>query len=59
MLVRLDPPRSDTKYINPQLVRTVTVDENSGHTVVEFDPQHKISVDIPIAHVVNAIIGSR
>ena len=54
-LCRFDPPRSDPKYVNPMLVRALTWNSTSNYTIVEFDKQHTVSVDLPIKEVAAAI----
>jgi len=48
MLVRLGDV-----YVNAQLVRVLT--PNGKRTIIEFDPQHKVDVDLPIYEVANAL----
>jgi hypothetical protein len=50
-LCRFDPPRSDPKYVNPMLVRALTWNSTSNYTIVEFDNQHTLSLDLPIDQV--------
>jgi hypothetical protein len=57
MLVRFEPSSSRTKakYVNPKLVRALTFNDTSNYTVVEFDGQHNISIDLPIEQVAAAL----
>ena len=57
MLVHFEPSSSRTqpKYINPKLVRALMFDDTGNYTIVVFDAQHTINIDLPIDQVAEAL----
>ena len=57
MVVHFEPSssRTQSKYINPKLVRALMFDETRNYTIVVFDAQHTINIDLPIDQVAEAL----
>jgi hypothetical protein len=54
-LCRFDAARSESKYINPMLVRAITRHATSNYTIIEFANNHTVNVDLPIEEVAGII----
>ncbi len=46
----------ETKFVNPELVRVLTIDSNNvNYTLIHFDQHHRLAVNMPISQVADVL----